>query len=177
MDPEFIEPTHSSRRNIVVVWVTALIAGVAIIEARETMLAVLMTRPICEVIVITRAAFAVVLGLLAIAALWLAWIARRGLRLNQWPLPGTWVWRRTPIYRGRAMRWRAYALLSASIAMLVICAVEWHLVGEFFSRAKSRSCAEQVTVLLSNNGERTLEHRRPRLSSAWWLWPAAQLGR
>jgi len=138
MTAEFIEPTPASRRKLAIFLVAALIGGVALIELAQGHLAELRTRPVCEAIDPFLSWLAFVLGGLLLCAAWVAWMARRALRVNQWPLPGTLVFRRTPIRRGRPVVWRAYAMLAWAILVVALIAftsyVSWGLIHRVEAR-------------------------------------------
>jgi len=156
MNAEFIEPTSASRRKLAVFFVGAIVAGVLAIELVEAYLADLMSRPICEAIEPVSVLLAAVLGAVLLCAPWAAWIARKALKLNQWPLPGTWVFRRTPIQRGRPVIWRAYAMLAWAVLVVATVAyasyVSWSLMHRVDARCTSRA-GMQPNNALEADGE------------------------
>jgi hypothetical protein len=176
MAAEFIEPTAASRRKLAMLFVVALIAGVGIIELLKAQTAELNTRSICESITTVWLWFVVAFGGLIMCGIWAAWMAHQALKLNQLPLPGTWVFRRTPILRDGAVKWRAYAMLGWSIFVIAGSGVSSYFVWDYLHRAYSR-CELQSTMRPNNTLERTVKHRGPRLAAVRSSWPAAQLGR
>ena len=145
MTPEFIEPTADSRRKFAVLWVAALVVGVALIELFEFQMDHANRQPICENLTMFSLWCAFVFGGLALCGLWAASIGHRALKLDQIPLPGTWVLRRTPIYRGSSARWRAHAVFAWGIFVIAGAGFSSYVVWDTFDRAASR-CATRATI-------------------------------
>jgi FtsH-binding integral membrane protein len=176
MNAEFIEPTSASRRKLAILFVVSLVGGVLLIELLEAYLAELKLRPICETIGPVSVLWISVLGGLLLCAAWAAWTARKTLKLNQWPLPGTWVFRRTLIRRGRPVIWGAYAMLAWAILVVAAVIFASYVSWDLMHRVDAR-CGARVSMQPNNALERTVRHRGPRLAAARRSWPAAQLGR
>lgn len=143
MDPEFIEPTASSRRNLAMFLIAALVLGIGLIELLQTQLDEMKARPICDSITMFRWWWTLALGGLALCGAWVAWLAQRALKLNQWPLPGTWVFRRTLIRRGNSARWLAYGMLGWSVLAIVGSGISWYVGEELVQRVESQRCVQQ----------------------------------
>jgi len=154
MNSEFIEPTSASRRKLAIFFVAALVVGVLVIELLEAYLAELKTRPLCETIEPLSVLSISILGGLLLCAAWGAWLARKTLKLNQWPLPGTWVFRRTPIQRGRRVIWRAYAILAWAVLMLASVVFASYLFWGLMDRVDAR-CGSRASMQPNNALERT----------------------
>jgi hypothetical protein len=143
MDAEYIEPTAHSRRRILLIFVIALLVGVVLIRLLEAHLERTRALPICDQIFTFRWLWAAVwIGLVGVG-IWMAQIARRSLSLNQWPLPGTSVLRRTPIQRGRSVKRRAYVLLGWSLLVLVGSTWSWYAGDAYVSGVESKRCIEK----------------------------------
>lgn len=119
---QFIEPTRASRVKVIALLVGVGIAVWAIDRWVFPAYFGYITRlPKCDSLPWLRAT---VIGMslfpLVLAATWAVPTARKVLREGQWPISGTWVFSRTPIKRGPAVRWRAYALLAWSLLAAAI---------------------------------------------------------
>ncbi len=53
--------------------------------------------------------------------------ATRTLRSGQHPPPGTWVWRDTPVLRGRSAAMKGWVLAAGGL-LLALCALAWALI-------------------------------------------------
>jgi hypothetical protein len=146
MTEEFIEPTAASRRKIAMLFFVALVVGVGAIELLEAQIAEVNKRPICENITTLSLWFGVVFGSLVMCGIWVAWMARKALKLNQLPLPGTWVARRTPILRDGALRWRAYLLLAWSFLAIAGSGVSSYLLWDYLHRVYDSRCGPHSTL-------------------------------
>jgi len=129
VNAEFLEPTPASRRKLTALLVAALAGGASLIEWLKSYLAELKSRPICDTLEPVLVLGILILASLLLLSAWVAWTARKVLRLDQWPLPGTWVFRRTPIQRGRKVVLRAYAMLG--LAVLVVAFVAFASYGSW----------------------------------------------
>lgn len=143
MDTEYLEATSQSRRRLGLVLVFAMILGVGMIEALEVHLDQVKALPICDQVNSFRWLWAALWTGLAVLCIWVAWLAQRSLKLNQWPLPGAWVFRRTPIHRGNSAKWRAYALLGWSIVVLIGSTWSWYVGESYVARVESQRCVER----------------------------------
>ena len=123
---DFLEPTRESRRNLALIWTLLAAVGALIVWwLKPALLSYVMALPACEQLPWLRAfVVAALVSPLAIAA-WAANHARKVLRCGQLPLPGTWVFQRTPILRGRRAQLRAYLLLVAAVGAVAIPALGW----------------------------------------------------
>jgi len=120
-----------------------VILGVGMIKALEAHLEHAKTLPICEQASSFRWLWAAVwIGLVALC-ISAAWLAQRSLRLNQWPLPGAWVFRRTPVRRGNSAKWRALVLLGWSLAVLVGSTWSWYAGDNYVAGIESQRCVER----------------------------------
>ncbi|RDD81974.1 hypothetical protein [Dyella tabacisoli] len=122
MTDEFIEPTPRGRRNLIILFVIgALYATAHRLWLQPALFDYINSLPLCDQLPWWRGLLiSVLITLLFVAAL----STRCALQIfqhGQWPLPGTWVFRRTKIQRGPVVRSRAYLLLVAS-ALAVACA-------------------------------------------------------
>jgi hypothetical protein len=142
MDTDYLEASPQSRRRLVLFFVFALVVGVVAIESLEAHLDRIKTLSICDQITTFHWLWTgACLGLAALGV-WAGWLAQRSLKLNQWPLPGAWVFHRTPIHRGNPARWRAYALLGWSVIVLVGSTWSWYVVESYVARVESQRCVE-----------------------------------
>jgi len=142
MTNEFIEPTREGRRNLL------LIAAVGIIAAgslqfwlKPLLLAQLASLPLCERLRWLRICL---LGAIATPPAFALWAVPHALRLHKFgqsPLPGTWVFRRTPIRRGRIVRLQAAFLLLFSLLALMFPIVGWHMLESTPIFAARPSCS------------------------------------
>jgi hypothetical protein len=143
MNAEYIEPTPKSRRRIALIFVFALLVGVVLIEALQAHLERTSALPICDQIATIRWLWAAVSIGLIVVGICVGRQGQRALSLNQWPLPGTSVLRRTPIQRGSPVKRRAYVLLGWSALVLVGSTWSWYSVESYVSRVESQRCVEQ----------------------------------
>jgi len=142
---EFIEASPASRRKLAALFVTAIVGGLVTLEyVLPEYLAYIRTLPFCDQVDWVEATFLVLLLGFAIPVPWLGHSAREVLRREQWPLPGSWVWNRTPVERGPGVRRRGRAMLAAAISLLVIPLLMGFLVHDFFSQARERCAAAAV---------------------------------
>jgi hypothetical protein len=146
MTEEFIEPTAASRRNIAMLFFVALVVGGGVIELLEAQIAELNTRPICEGITTVSLWFGLALGGLVLCGIWAACLAHKALKLNQLPLPGTWVVRRTPILRDGALKWRAYLLLGWSVLVIAGSGAFSYFAWDYLHRVYDSRCGPYSTL-------------------------------
>ncbi|MEP7044266.1 MAG: hypothetical protein ABI843_14475 [Dokdonella sp.] len=115
---EYAEPTPQSRRRFAVQWLVAgAILAVGLV-VNHFWFAFLKSLPGCDDIPYLRAtllAWLIIPFLLGIYGLRLG---RRLLVHQQWPPPDRPLFKRQRISRGRAVRWRAYGILVASVILL-----------------------------------------------------------
>ena len=131
---EFIEPTSRTRRNLLALYVGAVVAGgVLVLFVRPTLLAFIRGLPLCEQARWSVAVLVACLLPLPIIAAWMGAYARKLLKFNQSPLPDAWVWRRTLVKRGRAVRIQAYALVTSSAVLLLAPLYAWHVIEPLVS--------------------------------------------
>jgi hypothetical protein len=154
MNDEFLEPTPASRRKLALLFVAAVGSGAFVIELLKAYEARLQLRPVCESVEPVLVMWAACLGALVLAAVWVAWLARRALKLNQWPLPGTWVFHRTQIYRGPQVVWRAYAMFAWAALVVALVAFASYLTWQLVHRAVIH-CESRVGMQPNNVLERT----------------------
>ena len=128
---EFIEPTPASRRKIIAMILGGVIAGLIIkLWLSPAYFGHIRNLPACEQLPWLRDTLIVGMLLpLVIAVAWAIPTALKLLQYGQSPLPGTLVFVRTPIKRGRAVRWRAYGLFAWSVVALVLPIWGWRLVA------------------------------------------------
>lgn len=143
MNTEYLEPSLQSRRRLVLIFVFALIIGVVILEALEAALDRSKALPLCDQINTFHLLWAIACGGLMAVGIYAARLAQRSLKLNQWPLPGTSVFRRTLIHRGGSAKWRAYALLVWSVVAVVGSAWSWYAAENYVSRVEVQRCVEK----------------------------------
>lgn len=148
MSEEFIEPTRQSRRNLLLVY-AALVIGFVFLQswAMPAFFDYGKSLPPCDqVIVLIKAIIATLLFPVAIG-IWGVFHARKLIELKQFPLPGTWVFRRKLIKRGRAIRYRAYALLVLSVVLIVLCFASLRFIKPvFMSLAMKHNCSDKVSL-------------------------------
>jgi len=121
---QFIEPTPAGRRKIVAMILGGMVAALVIkLWLSPAYFAHIRGLPVCDQLPWLRNTL--IVGMLLPLVVALAWAIPTALKLlqhGQSPLPGTLVFVRTPIKRGRAVLWRAYGLFAWSVfaAMLPI---------------------------------------------------------
>jgi hypothetical protein len=138
---QYIEATPASRRKLVVLFAVLVVAALGILEVLlPQYLAFLRTMAFCEQLDWVEGTLLAILLAAIVPAPW-SWItSRRILRLEQWPLPGSWVWQRTRVERGPKVRWRGRAMAAAAIAMLTVPMVGALLVHDFLGEARATRC-------------------------------------
>src|SRR5258708_14034905 len=110
MGTEYLEATPQSRRRLIILFVLVLVVGVVLIEALEAYVDRTKALPLCDQIITFRWLWAAPWIGLVVLIIWVARLAQRSLKLNQWPLPDASVFHRTPVHRGSSAKWRAYSL-------------------------------------------------------------------
>ena len=123
---EFIEPTTASRCKLAVL-AAAVALGLGVLHFALT--PYVNALPRCERFPLVQGFLVVLIGAFPLFGLWALWYAQRLLKLNQLPLPGAWVWRRTPVRRGRTVRVLGWALLAWSLAALSTPLLAWYLIA------------------------------------------------
>jgi len=137
--PEFVEPTARARRNLVALYVAAVVfGGLLVLFVRPALIAFISGLPTCEQARWSLAVLAVCSLPLPIVAAWTAAHARKLLKFDRSPPPGAWVWRRTQVRRGRAVRVQAYALITSSVVLLLAPLYAWHVLQPFVSALQGR---------------------------------------
>ncbi|HEY2346873.1 MAG TPA: hypothetical protein VGH80_13525 [Xanthomonadaceae bacterium] len=117
---EFIEPTRAGRIKLAVIVVAGFaFAWIADKWAYPAYWRYIDHLPKCDSLPWLRGTLlALSLLPLAIAAIWAVPAALKMLKYGQWPVPGALVVVRTPIKRGRVVRWRAYGMLAWSVLVV-----------------------------------------------------------
>jgi hypothetical protein len=131
------------RAVALVVVVTALVAGVALLAGMQHWFAQLKHLPAAAAQTQLLSAFAWAFATVCASILWLAaslWRSgTRVCRAAQWPLPGSRVIRDTPILRGSTAARRGRLMQGAGVALLVcavcIAVVAWRLYHAFAASA------------------------------------------
>jgi hypothetical protein len=142
MEPnEFVEPTAKTRRNLLALFAIALlVGGLFTLVLKPALLGFITQLPVCEQ---ARWSFGLLIAYLCplpVIAVWTGNYARKLLKFNQSPLPGAWVWRRTPVKRGRLVRLQAYATIACSATLLIAPFYAWYVLQPMFA-AVSQRCA------------------------------------
>ena len=142
MSIEYIEPTREGRRNLVVLIVITVIAGATIkLWLLPALFSHIDSLPKCDQIRWLRVCLIGISAAPPLITLWSIPYAIRLLKLNQSPLPGSWVFLRTPIKRGLVVRLRAFGLLSASALALAIPVIGVYALRSIPFAAHLKSCA------------------------------------
>jgi hypothetical protein len=142
MSTEYIHPTQEGRRNLVMLVLFSLIAGVAIdFWLLPAFFSYIHSLPKCNQFAWLRGTLLGVIFFPPLLALWAIPHSLKLLKLNQSPLPGAWVLRRTPIKRGRPVRLRAIALLLLSVLALAFPLLGLHLLESTPFSNSHKSCA------------------------------------
>jgi hypothetical protein len=136
---EFIEPGVHARRNLLALYLAAVVIGALIVFfVRPALLTFLNGLPICERAQWSARLLLAYLAPLPVVGAWVVVHACRLLKANQSPLPNAWVWRRTPVKRGRPVRVQAYVLLACTAALLFVLLYAWHAFQPFWSALQQR---------------------------------------
>ena len=142
MSTEYIHPTQEGRRNLIALILFSLVAAIAIeFWLLPAFFAHLHSLPKCNQWTWLRAILLSVIFFPPLVALWAIPHSLRLLKLNQFPLPGVWVLRLTPIQRGRPVRIRAIALLLLSALALAFPLLGLHLLESTPFSYSRKSCA------------------------------------
>ena len=143
MNTDYLEASPQSKRRVVLFFVIALVIGLVMVEVLEAHLERVKALPFCDQLADLRWLWTgACLGLAALG-IWTGWMAQRSLKLKQWPLPSAFIFRRTPIHRGNAARWRAFAVLGCSVILLGGSTWSWYVVEKWAERAESQRCMER----------------------------------
>jgi hypothetical protein len=121
-EKEYIEPTPSVRRGLLLALILALAPAGVFFAFWPEIQAHLRAQSACELIAWLQVLNYSTAALAGAAAGTFAWSGAKVLRHGQAPAPGSWVLRRTRVLRGSAARRRAWVLLAAA-SVLVLCAV------------------------------------------------------
>ena len=129
---QFIEPTPTGRRKIVAMILGALVAAMVIkLWLSPAYFRYIDGLSVCDQLPWLRGTLISAMVIpLVVAAVWAVPTALKLLRHGQSPLPGTLVFVRTPIQRGRVVRWRAYGLFASSALAALLPIWGWHLVAQ-----------------------------------------------
>jgi hypothetical protein len=137
---EFIETSQGSRRKLLGLGLVAIVLGAAwAFFLRPALFAHIKQLPACDQAHWSVGLLMGILGLLPIAGLFAGNYARKLIKHGQFPLPHAWVWRRTPVTRGRAVRYRAYAIALCSATLFAVFLYGWHVLWPMLA-AISRRC-------------------------------------
>jgi len=141
MNDQFSEPTRQGRRNLLLmVAIGILVAAALQFWLKPAFFAHLNALPLCDRLKWLRVWLLGAIATPPLFALWGIPQAIRLFKLNQSPLPGTWVFRRTPIKRGRVVRLQAGFLLLFSLLALMFPIVGWRLLQSTSIFAFTHSC-------------------------------------
>jgi len=135
--PEFADPAPGDRLKIACS-AAALALGLALVHlltVRPT-LAWVRTLPGCEQATWLSALLVGAVALLPLlgAAVFVP-IAVRVFRHDRMPPPGTWLWERTRVWRGRRARWTAVAMVAWTVVAAPVPFFAWQIVAPMQSRA------------------------------------------
>ena len=136
---DFVEPSADARRKLLALYFAAvLVAALLVFFVRPTLLGFIGSLPACERARWSLTLLAALLAPLPFVAAWVALHARRLIAVGQWPLPGAWVWRRTPVRRGRALRVQAYALMACATGLVAATLYGGYVLQPLFSALAQR---------------------------------------
>jgi hypothetical protein len=150
MSEDLLEPTPRGRRNLILLCIGAVAVAFALkIWLMPTLFGYINSLPVCDQLPWWRAVLISTVALLPLAAVQSTLYARKLIKSGQNPPPGTWVFRRTPIKRGRMVRVQAYAILLAAALMLVLTWYSAHQLKRlpFFVPMKQCEKVERFTRL------------------------------
>jgi hypothetical protein len=117
--PRYIEPTPGARLKLAVGTGASILVGVAFSYWVQPKLRWVASLSTCESLPYVRAELLVAIVLVWFMATVLYRSAAKIWRLGQSPVPGTWVWSRTPIRTGARAKFEAVALYCLSAALFV----------------------------------------------------------
>lgn len=128
---EWIEPAPGDRRKIIRAAALMLLGLLLfhVLAVKPTQ-AWVNTLPACERLAWLRG---MLVGLMALMPIGggaiLVPVALRVLRHGRVPPPGTWLWKRTRVWRGRRARWMAGAMLAWVVLASPAPFFAWHVVS------------------------------------------------
>ena len=138
---EFVETSAESRRKLLALSVAGVLFGAALtFLLRPALFAYIKQLPACGQAQWSFGLLICSLGLLPVIGLWAGNYARKPLKHGQIPLPDAWVWRRTPVTRGRMVQFRAYGIMLCSVAFFAVFFYGWHVLWPMVA-AISHRCA------------------------------------
>ena len=141
MSDEFIEPTREIRRKLLLLIALFLLAGATLkFWLMPAFFAHIDSLPRCDQVTWLRATLICLMAIPPLLACWAVPQAISLLKHNQFPLPGTWVFQRTQIKRGRPVLFRAYSLLLLAVISLAFPLASWHLLASTPIFAPAKSC-------------------------------------
>jgi len=141
---EFIEPTPQSRRRFAIRWGIAAAGLLLALALGKLWFAFLNSLPVCDDLPYLRATLLAWIIVPFFVGIYYLRLGRRMLIHQQWPPPGRPVFMRQRIRRGRAVRWRAYGLLTMSAVALATPAWGGYLLhrsGIFSAPVAGSRCA------------------------------------
>jgi hypothetical protein len=149
--PEFAEPAPGDRFKIACA-AAALFVGLALVHllAVRPTLAWVRTLPGCE-----QATWlsGLLVGAMALVPLVGGGVflptALRVFRQGRMPPSGTWLWRRTRVWRGRRARWIAGLMIAWTAAAIPVPFFAWQIIAPLQSRACPADMAAVVPPPLS----------------------------
>jgi hypothetical protein len=143
---EFIEPTLANRKKLAALIVSVIVLGVTVDRwLFPAYFGYIGRLAVCAQLPWLRGSLIAMMMLpIVIAASWAVPQALRLLSYGQSPPPGTWVFVRTRIKRGRTVRWQAYGLLLWSLVAVVFPFWGWHLMASTPIFSPSKKCIHAV---------------------------------
>ncbi len=144
MNDEFIEPTRHGRAGLILIWLVG-VAGMAFLQFWVRPL--LMTLQGCDRVLLLERTLASGIGISMALVICGGYSALKALKFKQMPLPGSWVWRRTPVQRGRRVTLKAYVFLAGSVILVLSLAWSWTLMQKAMQEfARVTNCPQYSAV-------------------------------
>jgi len=142
MSSEFIEPSAHGRRNLLVLCVGGIAAGAFVrFYLLPALFAFVAALSPCEQFRWLQDALLASLGPLPLFAVWALLYARQLLKFERSPLPNAWVLRRTPVRRGRSVRWQAYGLIACALVAFAAPIGAWQALASVDLMGGSARCS------------------------------------
>lgn len=165
MSDDFIDPTPEGRRNLLLLLLLGIVLGGALqFWLKPAFFASLHSLPPCDQLKWLRVCLIAALATPPLLTLWAIPHSLKMLKYKQSPLPGAWVFRRTPVRRGRAVQLQAFFLLLVSAFCLAFPFLGWQVLKSSPIFAPTKVCILEALPSHPTHDRHARAPAAPRIS-------------